>query len=93
MLEYYINDAFFNLKFNNVKNNKNRYHDKLIEIPITQICKNIKKYIFFLKNNLNNNNYEILVQNDNIFYTGILIIFIGIIIEIVNKILILFNIF
>ena len=29
----------------------------------------------------------------NIFYTGILIIFIGIIIEIVNKILILFNIF
>ena len=47
MLEYYINDAFFNLKFNNVKNNKNRYHDKLIEIPLTQICKNIKIYFFF----------------------------------------------
>ena len=93
MLEYYINDAFFNLKFNNVKNNKNRYHDKLIEIPLTQICKNIKKYIFFLKNNISNKNYNILISNDNIFYTGILIIFLGIIIEIISKILKLFYIF
>ena len=47
MIEYNINNAFFNLKFNNIKNNKNRYHDKLIDMPLTEICKNIKNIYFF----------------------------------------------
>ena len=93
MIEDYINDTFFNLKFNNVKNNKNRYHDKIIDISITKVCKNIKKYTKFLKNNFNKNNYNILISNDNIFYTGLLIILFGILLDFFIKFLHIFNIF
>ena len=77
-------DKFTDIKVQNIKQNNNRYNDKLIDLSLNTISKNFYQYCIFLtKNIINNNfNYRILINNDNIFYTGLLLIIISIIINI-----------
>ena len=79
-----LDKYFFNLKYNNILNNTNRYHDKIITLSFYNISYNFYNYIINIYKNILNKNivYQILYKNDRIFYFGILLIFISLLIQI-----------
>ena len=80
------NNELLLFKLKNIKNNINNYNDKIIDKSIFYICNNILLYINLLKNQILNNNFNIntLILNDNVFYTGIIILFIAYFLEFIN---------
>ena len=79
-----LDNNYFNLKYNNILNNTNRYHDKIITLPLFKISKNLYHFIINIYKNISNHNLylQILYVNDRIFYFGLLIIFIALFIQI-----------
>jgi len=75
---------FFNLKYNNILDNNNRYHDKIITLSFYNISSNFYNYIINIYKNILNKNIvlQILYKNDRIFYFGILSIIISLLIQI-----------
>jgi hypothetical protein len=78
-----LNKHFFNLKYNNILDNNNRYHDKIISLSFYNISYNFYNYIINIYNNIVNKNIviQIFYKNDRIFYFGLLLILISILIQ------------
>ena len=80
---------FFNLKKKNIFENNNYYNDKIINLSISNITINLCNYaIFLLKNKKNYKNIDLYSKNDRIFYFGLLLIIISLIIDILIKLII-----
>ena len=79
-----LDKYFFNLKYNNILDNNNRYHDKIITLSFHNISYNFYNYIINIYKNILNKNIvlQILYKNDRIFYFGILSIIISLLIQI-----------
>lgn len=78
-------NIYFNLKYQNILKNSNRYHDKLINMKLNNIIKNIYFFLNNIFDKYKNNNLKIILftKNDRIFYTGLVILIIGIFINLI----------
>lgn len=80
-----LKNIFFNIKYQNILKNSDRYHDKLINTKLKYILNNIYLFLNNIYNKYNNNNIEIklFIKNDRIFYTGLVILILGIIFNLI----------
>ena len=66
----------YNILELNISNNTNDYNYKIIDLSINELCNNLLIYI----NKLNHNN---LYNKDNMFYFGLLLYFISLLVNLI----------
>lgn len=84
-----LQNKFYLLKYYNVINNSNYYHQKISNLSIINLFINFKNYIFNLIKNKNSlNKYQIYLGNDKSFYFGLTILVISLLIDIFYNLII-----